>query len=190
MQNNEHRFFGILCCWINVWYDYGCDAINSFRQNGFLRATLEFHWFETLGFCSFVWRTNLYFYQRSVFSIIMALLFCGGIFHVFLFQFFSLSVYFLWSKILPFIISYFDFPLKIVFIVVFFLLSAFFNVCTDGTEFQCNVIRRDSIFSKYYREFWIEGKNGLHQQMGTCKSMLWDINTLIGLLAIDLIDLW
>lgn len=120
MQNNEHRFFGILCCWINVWYDYGCDAINSFRQNGFLRATLEFHWFETLGFCSFVWRTNLYFYQRSVFSIIMALLFCGGIFLVFLFQFFSLSVYFLWSRIIPFIISYFDFPLKIVFIVVFF----------------------------------------------------------------------
>lgn len=39
------------------------------------------------------------------------------------------------------------------FYCVFFSLSAFFNVCTDGTEFQCNVIRRDSIFSKYYREF-------------------------------------
>lgn len=36
----------------HVWYDYGGDAINSFRQNGFLRATLKFHWFKMLAFVS------------------------------------------------------------------------------------------------------------------------------------------
>lgn len=46
-----------------VWSDYGCDTINSFRPNYFLRATLKFHSHVRENFAL---PHRSYIYQRSV----------------------------------------------------------------------------------------------------------------------------